>query len=394
MVAERHDILLVARDTWSGLWRRRQYLADEFSRRGRVLFDEAPFSIPRFLARSQVTLSRPTGRIISGAASAPKEVQPGLFVTAPIKFLPNHPAAFRAVNRAAETAHILRALSALKMERPILWINPEYARWLPDVVPHSLVIYDVTDDWPLADLSARERAEITADDRAMLERADIVFTVSNDLYKKKAPYNPNTIFMPNGVDADLYGAAIGGPKPPELEGLPGPLVGYTGSLHEDRIDAGLIEYLSANGNFTQVFVGPDYLGAATRRRLRSLPNCVFISAQPHDRLPAFLNAFDVCCIPHVVSPFTNSLDPIKAYEYLASGKPSVSVNVDGVAPLADHIDIASSREEYLKKIRLALEGKGKSDAKSRIFAARQHSWQRRADEIFSHINSALEKKQR
>ena len=198
--------------------------------------------------------------------------------------------------------------------------------------------------------------------------------------------------MPNGVDADLYGRAICGPKPVELEALPGPIAGYTGSLHEDRIDAALIEYLSSKGNFTQVFVGPDYLGAATRRRLRSLPNVVFIPTQPYNRLPAFLSAFDVCCIPHVVSPFTNSLDPIKAYEYLASGKPVVSVDVDGIAPLADHIDIAAGPEDFLEKIRLALRGEGKSDPQSRIFAARQHSWQRRTDEIFSYIYAALEKK--
>ena len=38
-------------------------------------------------------------------------------------------------------------------------------------------------------------------------------------------------------------------------------------------------------------------------------------------------------VPHLVNPFTESLDPIKAYECLAAGRPTVATPVAGFRDL-------------------------------------------------------------
>jgi teichuronic acid biosynthesis glycosyltransferase TuaH len=387
------DIVLIARDTWSDLWRRRQYLANEFARRGnRVLFVEPPFSLPRLLMRSPETTSRPLNRL-AGSFAPPVRAKENLYVCAPIKPVPNHPPPLAALNKAIQARHLKRSMASLGMSRPILWINPEYAVWAADEIPHSLVVYDVTDDWTHASLSQRELAEIERNDRALLKKADLVFTVSPDLLEKKSFFNIGASYIPNGVDFELY-SIDSAPRPPEIAHITGPIAGYTGTLHEDRQDISLIEHLSQRGGFTQVFVGPDFMKPENRRRLAALKNVVLVPAQPYHRLPEFVSNFDVCMIPHRVTPFTNSLDPIKAYEYLASGKPIVSVAVDGIKPLAAFIGIAENHGDFHKKITLALEGRSKSSAAERRTAARLNRWQARAEEILSQVKKAIQEKRR
>ena len=56
-------------------------------------------------------------------------------------------------------------------------------------------------------------------------------------------------------------------------------------------------------------------------------------------------------VPHVVTAFTDSLDPIKVYEYLAAARPVVSTPVAGFRELeADHVTIVPGGD-FLARIR-------------------------------------------
>jgi hypothetical protein len=57
-------------------------------------------------------------------------------------------------------------------------------------------------------------------------------------------------------------------------------------------------------------------------------------------VPAYLQHADVVIVPHVVSPFTESLDPIKAYECLAIDRPTVATPVAGFREHAGEMRIA------------------------------------------------------
>jgi hypothetical protein len=46
---------------------------------------------------------------------------------------------------------------------------------------------------------------------------------------------------------------------------------------------------------------------------------------------------DVIIVPHKVTPFTESLDPIKAYECLAVGRPVVATEVAGFRELGEPV---------------------------------------------------------
>ena len=65
---------------------------------------------------------------------------------------------------------------------------------------------------------------------------------------------------------------------------------------------------------------------------------------PYERVPGFLQHADVVIIPHLVNRFTESLDPIKAYECVAAGRPTVSTPVAGFRDLGDPIVVADPRD--------------------------------------------------
>ena len=56
---------------------------------------------------------------------------------------------------------------------------------------------------------------------------------------------------------------------------------------------------------------------------------MLLGPREHTAVPAYLTNADVLVVPHVVTPFTDSLDPIKVYEYLAAARPVVSTPVAG-----------------------------------------------------------------
>ena len=109
-----------------------------------------------------------------------------------------------------------------------------------------------------------------------------------------------------------------------------------GTLHADRLDIHICEAtaraLGAEGRL--VLVGPELLSAHERVRLQTA-GAVLLGPRSHTTIPAYLQHAEVLVVPHVVNAFTESLDPIKAYEYAAVGRPVVSTPVAGFRGLAD-----------------------------------------------------------
>src|SRR6185312_5614750 len=79
---------------------------------------------------------------------------------------------------------------------------------------------------------------------------------------------------------------------------------------------------------TLVFLGPDALEPTQRASIESAGG-LLLGARPHLSVPAYLQHADVLVVPHLVDSFTDSLDPIKLYEYRAVGRPIVSTPVAG-----------------------------------------------------------------
>lgn len=320
-----HDLVVCSLEAWDEVWRRNQFFVAALLRRQprlRVLFVE-PAADPLHDACSRRPPSLP--RLRRPLAEA------RLRTLRPLKPLPRR---FGPVADLLLHEQVLIASRLLGLRQPVLWINDaSYAPLITRTGWPSL--YDITDDWLLAPFSPRELARLRRLDELALAHADEVVVCSPALAASRGAVRTVSL-VPNGVDV----AHLRAPQPRPAEFPQSPVAVYVGSLHEARIDVDLVCALAGSlPEVSFVFVGPDALARTSRRRLRRSPNVRLLGPRPYARVPAYLQHADAVIVPHRVSPFTDSLDPIKAYECLAIDTPTVATPIAGFREQAGALEV-------------------------------------------------------
>ncbi len=339
------DLVVLSLERWDRVWRRNQHLiagllgADPELR---VLFVEPAADPTHDLA------SRRRPSFGSGLAEVGEPAPGRLWTFRPTKWLPRRLDA-RADERLATA--VIGAAESLGMRHPLLWINDPGAVGLAERTGWA-TLYDFTDDWLAADRPAAERDRAAANEARLLDVAREVVVCSPELARRKGATRP-VVLIPNAVDAEAYRRPA--PRPHDLPA--GRVALYLGTAHPDRIDVELCEATArALGDVgTLVIVGPNLLGAETTERLRRA-GAVLLGPRARDEVIGYLQHADVLVVPHVVTAFTDSLDPIKLYEYQAVGRPVVSTPVAGFRDVADPRVTVADRSAFPVVVRDALPG--------------------------------------
>jgi glycosyltransferase involved in cell wall biosynthesis len=254
----------------------------------------------------------------------------------------------------------------------------------------AAAIYDVTDDWTSFEQSAALARRTRMQDEELARRADAVIVCSKRLFEMKQGLARRLYLIENGVHAEHYSDVLKeGPVPEAAGAWAKPVFGYTGTVHPERVDVGLVEALAKRmDRGSMVFVGPNHLSVDDQARLAETGKIHFVGPVPYSELPKFMRAIDVCIVPHRMTAFTESLNPIKLWEYMAVGKPIVATDVAGFRDFSDLVRIARSPEGFLSAMWLA-EREGTERAAARHDVARQHSWSTRVDQIVTVIEECL-----
>jgi teichuronic acid biosynthesis glycosyltransferase TuaH len=323
------DLVVHSLEAWDGVWRRNQHLVAGLLRSDptlRVLFVE-PSRDPLHDLRSR----RPAGR---GAGLRRVDdldgVAPGrLRLFEPTKWLPRR-VDHRVDRRVARS--IQAVASRIGMTAPVLWVNdPSGAELARRTGWRSL--YDITDDWTAADRPQVELDRTRADEAYLFSHCAEIVVCSPHLQRVKAGERLPRL-IPNAVDVAAY--AREHPRPRDLP--TGPIALYVGTVHPDRVDVPLTARTAAElgAAGTVVLVGPIPLPVTSRRRLDDA-GVLALGPRPSSEIPAYLTNADLLLVPHVVTPFTESLDPIKAYEYRAARRPVLSTAVPGFRDSVDEM---------------------------------------------------------
>ena len=386
-----HDLLFVSMENWDNIWRRNQFLCAGLARRHprrQILF----VGLPRDYTHGVRTRDF---RCFTQPATWKAPGFSNITVTRPPKLLPNTSALGRRLNEALFRRHVKKAASKLGMKQPLLWLNPHSALHMVGKIGERAVIYDITDDWTSLTQRPWLTELIREQDCALCRVANAVIVCSERLQQLKAPLTDSLHLIPNGVDATHYQRVddAGRPPPGETAGWRHPVLGYTGSVHPDRVDLRLVEALARRlPTATVAMVGPIMIDTASRQRLEALGNVVFTGPKPYADLPNYMRVFDVCITPHVVTPFTESLNPIKLWEYLAIGKPIISTRVAGFKDYPQFVYLADDAEGFAANLpRATAEGRDLPEQRRR--EAAKHSWETRLDAVENVMASCLSSRQ-
>ncbi len=372
------DLIFVSLEDWDEVWRRNQFLCAHWARRfpdSKILFVGPPQLWATHLREG--TLSH----LKRDARKTVPEL-PNITTTYLPKPLPNPVPGGRALNEKTALNHLKKLSHQLKLRDPLLWINPNDAGYLIGQLNERGVIYDITDDWELAAPNDSQRQWIHRRDRALCRRADLTIVCSEALYNSRLNEARRLLLLPNGVDAAHYRQVD---ELPRQQNWPRPVFGYTGTLHPQRIDLDLVLELARE--FPEgrvVLAGPsNWPDNGLLKILESTPNLIAPGSIPYQELPALMANFDVCIVPHLQSEFTESLNPIKLWEYLACGKPIVSTDVAGFRSYPNLCRIASDHQTFLAACHAALETDNLKDARRE--EAKQHSWKSRLDDLLQEL---------
>ena len=103
---------------------------------------------------------------------------------------------------------------------------------------------------------------------------------------------------------------------------------------------------------------------------------------------AYLQHAAMGLIPFVVSPLTDSINPLKMYEYLACGLPTICSPLKEVQAMGAPVLFADDVGSYLSSIDQTLAATDEVSQSHRRYAA-QHTWERRYEKVDAILDRLL-----
>ncbi len=290
------------------------------------------------------------------------------------------------LNRLFGAWAVRRALRKAGIGPRIAWFVVPHPGFLAGRLGEDYCVYYCIDGYAAHPGVDAER--IGHRDAELCRHADLVFVAPPTLVESRRALNANTEFSPHGVDVELFARAAEADTPlaEGARGLAAPVIGYFGSLHE-WIDFGLIEWLARQRpQWNFLLVGHV---AADVGDLDTLANVHLVGAQPYASLPSWAKAFDVAIIPYRLNRQVANANPLKLREYLATGKPVVSVRNTEIERFGNLVRIADTREEFLAALESALVSDSIDAARARRAAVADQTWDRRVDAIVARVEQGL-----
>ncbi len=385
------DILILSTQDWDALPTRKHHWARKFAARGnRVLYVEQQMHWLGWLVDFRRQFRR-VWRWLSG----PRQVSERLWVfTLPV-VLPFFQmfALINALNNRLLAPVLRWALRRIGFKDIVLWAYTPHAAGLVGRLGEQFMVYECVDEFSAARGLVRGET-IVALERQLLRVADRVIVTHPSLLRSKTVRDRLPVLVPNGADINHFArAGAPGTQPAAaVAALPRPVVGFHGWI-QYWIDFDLIAHSARkHPEWSFALIGPVE-PLARVDKVRGLTNVHFLGKQPYERMPEFLAGFDVCINPFVLGELADAVSPIKLYEYLASGKPVVSVDMPAAREFSDLITLVRTPEQFVRALEDVLfraqNGIIAAGAAARRQAAGGFSWDARFQQVEEQLEGAL-----
>lgn len=386
----RNIVLLSTADWDNPFWTNKQHVALDLARRGRrVLYID---SVGLRRPSASVQDAQRIARRLRKAMRGPRRVRENIWVWSPV-LLPLHDRALvRAFNRQVLSTLLNVQRARLGMQRATLWTyNPMTAQLL-DISVFERVIYHCVDD--ISAQPGMPSKALAHAEQDLAQSSSIVFATSHKLAETRSLWNPATFYLPNVADYGHFSTAQSQDLrvPSDLARLPGPRIGFVGAISAYKLDFELIRYVAeSHPEWSIILIGKVGEGDPWTDPgvLAGIPNLHLFGPRPYDQVPAYLKGFDVALLPNHRNEYTDSMFPMKFFEYLSAGLPVVSVDLPALRDFEHVAALCSTREGFLCAIEGALAGTC-APLSVRCTVARQHTYAARTERMLALIAQRAE----
>ena len=313
-----HHIIYFGPEKWEGMWRNRHHLMSRFSKQNKVLYVEPRYYLKelrqqlvnRASGNSHLVQNMKQKRVVKTAGN------PNLYIYHTPAFLPvSGRSLLDKVTLGAWTLYLKTVIQKLGFRNPTIWLSrPDWVD-LIGRFHERLVVYHVVDEYMGYDLNSEEsKQKLMKLEREMLQKVDVVITVSEKLYQAKKRFNKNTYLVANAVDFDSYDRALksNSDPPKDIDILKKPIIGYSG-LISTRLDFEIIDYIATkHPEWSLALMGGVNKGCEDiLQRFKTFKNIHLLGQKPIDQVPYYVKHFNVCIIPYGKNEQSENLSPLK-----------------------------------------------------------------------------------
>jgi glycosyltransferase involved in cell wall biosynthesis len=371
-----YPIIVHSHLQWDWVWQRPQQFLSRLSHNHRILFIEGP--IPSQVEKAQVTLRDVpdyANIIVLQMRMPTARWQDGAWIDK---------------ERRRLTQSVLAGPLGRSFESPVQWFyDPMAVTAFAGHLHERAIVYDCMDE---LSLFRGAPPELIRRERELLAIADVVFAGGPKIWKTKRSANANCFCFGCGVDANHFARArdVDLALPADVAHLPNPIYGYIGVVDE-RIDYDLLAALADGTSGSVVMVGP--WTKVNRATFPQRENLHWLGGRNYSELPNYLKAFNVCMIPFALNKATEFINPTKALEYMATGRPIVSTAVeDVVLQFSKVVDIAATAADFSHRCARRVTRQDRQAIERGLRLVARNSWESIVSELERHVDDALARK--
>lgn len=383
-MTERKEIVLLSTADWDNpFWTNKQHVALALSKRGfKILYiDSLGLRTPSL---NKKDFKRIFKRIVK-SASAPRKVRENIWVWSPITLPFNKYRFIRVLNKLFFSLGVKIWSRFLGFKEPWLWTyNPLTTEFLCPQ-KFSKTIYHCVDEikaQPGMPIEILEREE-----RVLLTVADAVFVTAPQLKENRKQWNSNIQYFSNVADFDHFNQAVTRDFsiPDDLNNISGPILGFIGAVSGYKVDFELLSFVAKSlPECSIVIIGLVGEGDPGTKIdiLTKHENIHLLGPKSYELLPSYLKYFDVALLPNNLNEYTDNMFPMKFFEYLAAGKPMVSVDLSSIKEFEHIVKIAKTPKEFVEAINETLNGNVIS-LEERLDLAKEYTYESRMDKMLN-----------
>lgn len=262
-----------------------------------------------------------------------------------------------------------------------VWVTDPILWWaFKDKINHkkTKVIYDCMDDYsafPYMDEYPEYKLFKENNEKMLIKEADFVFCSAKALQQKlqnrfgiKRIYN----IVNNAITNDIttYNNNVDGIS------LPDNSLVYIGTISEWFDFNNTLRALDEYKNLHVILYGP--------KRMKRIPmheRLEFRGSTPHVNILSIMDKAKGLFMPFVLNELIESVNPVKLYEYIYSGKPILATRYGESEPFAEYVTLYSNYQEFSAFIRNQVLSDSYVDKKKMQSFALCNTWEARTKQI-------------
>lgn len=287
-------------------------------------------------------------------------------------------------------------LELANIRKPLLWIyNSNFGPYL-SLLPHEFIVYHATEAYLSPDIPFGYPKGSLGYESLMstLEQTDLMISVSQGVqesYLQDPRVDVRSIVIANGCDFSFYRPDISKIKEFIKQRVNSKQVLYQGTIY-NKIDFDLVHaVVDAMSEWQFVFCGKIPIREAKWHALLKKENVSYLGCLSVEQVREQMYLSNVGIIPFTKLDFLieRSL-PLKAFEYLACGLPTVSVSIKSLLKEPDAFLFADDVDAFKKQIERAAQlSIEESYISQLITTAKKHDYDDKFEQAISEIKNVF-----